>query len=267
MKKLLVLAVIALSLTLGVIKAFAAPTHWVTPELEAGSIHVATVPPDTAKPTATVVAPVLSTNSSKNTTFKVSWSATDPAPSSGIASYNVYYRSLRDTVWRNFKLATTANHAYFTGSAGNAYLFKATARDYAGNVSPTSSPKQTIIPYDNSTGIVAHSGFNSVYTNAASSFYNDTVRYSVAGGEYVTYRFTGKSFHLIGTKGATRSQAKIYIDGVYVRTVDEYSATARFRQRLYYTGWAAAGTHAIKIENLATAGRPRFDIDAIGVER
>lgn len=266
MRRLVVLIVIALSLSLGVVKAFAAGSNWVTPELEDGTVRIATVT-DGVKPTATLVAPVLSTNTSKNTTFKVSWSATDPAPSSGIATYDVYYRSLRDTVWRNFRIATTADYAYFTGRAGNAYLFKATARDNAGNVSPTSRPKQTIIPYDNNSGIVAHSGFNGVYANPASNFYNGTVRYSAAAGESVTYRFTGKSFHLIGTKGASRSKAKVYIDGAYVRTIDAYSATPRYRQRLYYKGWGSAGTHTIKIENLATAGRHRFDVDAIGVVR
>lgn len=99
------------------------------------------------------------------------------------------------------------------------------------------------------------------------NFYNGTVRYSVTAGDSVTYRFTGKSLHLVGAKAGSRSRAKIYIDGAYVRTVDAYSAATRYRQRLYYKGWAARGTHTIKIENLATAGRPRFDVDAIGVER
>lgn len=244
---------------------------WAQFKDKAGNVSAAvsdTVILDNVAPSAVgMTAPALSTSVSKTKVFGVSWSgATDAAPSSGI-SYDVMYRSFRSSTWRYFKSATTARSGSFTGSPGNAYLFRVRSRDNAGNVSGWSATKETIVPYDNNSAISAHSGFDTLYSNSASSFYMGTVRYSTVAGQSLTYRFSGKSVNLIGTKGASRSKAKIYIDGNYIRTVEEYSASARYRQVIYTKAWSAVGTHTIKIVNLATSGRTRFDVDGLGVER
>jgi hypothetical protein len=66
------------------------------------------------------------------TGFQVSWSGSDPAPSSGIASYSVWVQvdGLPPTQW----LAdTTDTAAVYSGSNGHSYSFYSTAKDGAGN--------------------------------------------------------------------------------------------------------------------------------------
>jgi hypothetical protein len=56
---------------------------------------------------------------------------------------------------------------------------------------------------------------------------------------------------------------KVYVDGVFVATVDLYAASASYRSVAYARTWSSLGTHTIRIVVVGTAGRPRVDLDAI----
>src|SRR5206468_9048950 len=45
-------------------------------------------------------------------------------------------------------------------------------------------------------------------------------RYSTSTGAAVTYRFTGSSVAWVSALGLGRGSAKVYLDGVYVRTIN-----------------------------------------------
>jgi beta propeller repeat protein len=223
---------------------------------------------DTVKPSATPSAPAISTNVSKTLSFKVSWSGSDPLPQSGIAAYDVEYKVGPNGTWTNWKSNTTAKSADFKlAKAGNTYYFRAKSKDNAGNESVWSTIKKTIVPYDNNSLIASRSGFGSTAKSLSSGFYLGTTRYSTKKGDKITYRFTGKSVALIGPKASSRSKAKIYINGNYVKTIDAYSSTLKHRQVLFSKTWSSSGTRTITIENLGTAGRTRFDVDGLGVGR
>lgn len=68
---------------------------------------------------------------------------------------------------------------------------------------------------------------------------------------------------LVMAKGPDRGKFKVYVDGVPQETVDTYAATSRPRVIVWQTALRAAGTHEVKIVNLATPGRPRIDLDAV----
>ena len=69
-----------------------------------------------------------------NTTpFTVTWSGTDPAPSSDIASYDVQVRD-GSGVWTDWLTQTAQISADFTGQPGHTYAFRVRARDYAHNL-------------------------------------------------------------------------------------------------------------------------------------
>lgn len=71
---------------------------------------------------------------------------------------------------------------------------------------------------------------------------------------------------VIGTKSTTTGKFAIYVDGSLKATVDTYRATAAARQTLA-TVTVPFGRHAVKVVNLATAGRPNLLLDAIATRR
>lgn len=63
--------------------------------------------------------------------FLVRWRGYDP---SGIASYTVIFKRVGSRKWRILKSRTASTHTSFTGALGRTYLFRAKARDAAGNL-------------------------------------------------------------------------------------------------------------------------------------
>ncbi len=215
-------------------------------------------------PRVYVFTPSVSSNKSKTATFKVRWFAKDE---SGVDfdSYVVKYKPDNSSYWSFWKRGTSAKRGRFKGKPGRTYKFKVWAKDRLGNRG-SSKVKKTIVPYNEGTNIVRRRGFSGFYQNTGSEYYKGTVRYSRSRGNSITYRFKAKSLGLVATKG-NRSKAKIFIDGNYIRTVDARSSTFKPRRLIFNKSWSSKGTHTIKIVNLATSGRRRFDVDGIAVGR
>lgn len=213
-----------------------------------------------------MVTPFVSTRISKTTTFKVKWSATDPAPSSGIKSYTVRYRPSTSRTWRTWKANTTAKEALFKGKAGVTYYFRTKAIDKAGNKG-WSKVYKTIVPFNE--GIFLRKiGFFGYKKLGRSQNYLTSVRYSYRRGHTIVYKlYRNNGIGLVVTKGPKMGRAKIYVDGKYVRTVDAKSSRTRPRQLIYYRNFKKKGTHYLKVVNLGTPGRARFEVDAVVVRR
>jgi hypothetical protein len=73
--------------------------------------------------------------------FTVSWSGSDGANGSGIASYTVYV-SDNGSTFTPPQTSTTATSAPFTGKNGHTYAFYCVASDKAGNRQPAASTAQ-----------------------------------------------------------------------------------------------------------------------------
>jgi hypothetical protein len=84
-------------------------------------------------------------------------------------------------------------------------------------------------------------------------------------GARATLTFSGTGITWIGPTGPTRGQARIYIDGRYVRTVDTYAATFHPSRVLYSARWTTTRDHVIRIVVLGTRGRPTVAIDELVV--
>ena len=217
---------------------------------------------DTAGPDAELTTPFVSTKISKRPSFEVGWSATDPSPGSGIDSYMVRYRAATSSTWTDWKADTKSTSGVFPGVAGVTYYFRVKATDNAGNTG-WSKVRKTIVPYNQGSKVFRRRGFKGYYENSRSRFYLSSVRYSYTRGNELVYKISGASVGLVSTKYKNRGLAKIYIDGRYVKTIDAYSRTFKPRQLVFYTSWTKKGTHFLKIVNLGTPGRARFDVDAI----
>lgn len=94
-----------------------------------------------------------------------------------------------------------------------------------------------------------------------------TVAYATSKGASATFTFTGKAVSWNGPLGATRGKAKVYVDGIYVRTVNLYRSSFDARARLFRFSWKSSGKHTLKIVVAGTPGRPMVAIDDFIVVR
>ena len=223
---------------------------------------------DPTAPRVSMVAPFTSTRISKTTTFKVKWSANDASPSSGIKNYFVRYRPSTSRSWRVWKSNTKSTYGYFTGKAGVTYYFRTKATDNAGNRG-WSKVYKTTLPFNEGIFLKRRKiGFKGYKKLGKSQNYLTSVRYSYTRGNVLVYKlYKNNGIGLIVTKGPKMGRAKIYVDGKYVRTVDARSSKVRPRQLIFYKGFAKKRTHWLKVVNLGTPGRARFEVDAVFVGR
>jgi hypothetical protein len=90
-------------------------------------------------------------------------------------------------------------------------------------------------------------------------------KYATSAGARATFAFTGTRVIWYGPVGPTRGQARIRIDGAYVKTVDLYAGSFTARQAVFSMSWATTGPHTLVIEVVGTAGHPYVAIDQLAV--
>ncbi|MFF2090589.1 X2-like carbohydrate binding domain-containing protein [Paenibacillus sp. NPDC058174] len=86
-------------------------------------------------------------------------------------------------------------------------------------------------------------------TSLAISFRGDyfkDVHQTTANGDAFEYTFTGTGAALIGPKGPEQGEIDIYVDGVFVQTVNAYHASRQTGQTLYSISGLTNGLHTIK---------------------
>jgi hypothetical protein len=82
-----------------------------------------------------------------------------------------------------------------------------------------------------------------------------------------TFSFVGKGVGLVAPLGPSRGAARIYLDGVFVRSIDLHSATTIARRVVFARNWTVNGNHSLKVVVRGTGPHPRFDVDAIAFSR
>ncbi len=231
----------------------------------ASDVTAATVTVDRTAPTVTAPAASLRSSiqiSGATLALRLTWTGADTG-GSGVATYDVA-RSSDGGAFATIATGLTVATLNVGGSSGHTYRFEVRAHDAAGNVGgwlagPTLSPA---LVQNTSTAIGYHGTWT---TSSYTSYSGGSVKYATAAGAYATYTFTGRSVAFVTTRAASRGQAKIYLDGVLITTVDCYAASSTFRWVAFSQTWASAGTHRITIKVVGTIGRPRVDLDAIEV--
>ena len=84
-------------------------------------------------------------------------------------------------------------------------------------------------------------------------------------GASATLTFTGTRISWIGPTGPTRGQARVYLDGRYVRTVDTFSVRFDPSRVLYSATYTVAKERRLTIVVVGTRGRPMIAIDSLAV--
>jgi len=108
--------------------------------------------------------------------------------------------------------------------------------------------------YDSASPLVLYTG---TWTESFSSAYvENTLHSSPRKDSSVFFSFTGTGIEWFGNTGVRHGIANVYIDGVFVRTVDTWNNVSRRQQRLFWQYGLTRGRHNMKIVN---SGRRRPD--------
>src|SRR5687767_1969707 len=152
--------------------------------------------------------------------------------------------SSRTTGWSSYAKRYVAKvMRYYRAAGGTSAAPKATARW-------TASERSKAIDYTGTWRSARHRAYG-----------GDRVLYAKAAGASATFTFTGRKVTWNGPTGPTRGQAKVYVDGAYVRTVNLYRRSFDARSALFRAGWKASGEHTIKIVVVGTKGHAMVAID------
>ena len=192
--------------------------------------------------------------------IRVSWpQAIEP---SGVISAYEVERSVDGGGWAT--VATLAGQTLSwgtSGSTGHSYAFRVRAIDGRGLVSArvTSS---AIAPrvLSQSSSAVRYAG--RWYGHSASAAIGGSTKRTKVRGASATLTFTGRQVAWVGPRGPGRGKVKVYVDGAYVTTVNQWARDSSSRRILFSRTFASGGTHTLKLVNKATAGHPRAEIDA-----
>jgi hypothetical protein len=108
--------------------------------------------------------------------------------------------------------------------------------------------------------------YGGTWTSASHARYaGRAVKYATKAGARATFAFTGSKVAWYGPVGPTRGQARVYIDGVYVKTVNLRARTFTARRIVFTKSWSTSASHTLVILVLGTPGHPMVAIDQIAV--
>ena len=220
---------------------------------------VDSTPPTVTTPTVSIVTP--SGLPASTVPVRIIWTGSDPG--SGIERYLVSESRDGGATLEPAITIVGASTIVRTAQIGSHLRFVVVAIDAAGNTSsPAAGPIFTPTLYQQTTGTAYSTGWT---TASSASFSGGSAKYARVAGKYVTFSFAGRSVAFLSYKSSTRGSVRIYVDGVYKKTVSLYSTTVRARQLVFSYGWAAYGSHKLKLVVVGTAGHPRVDVDGFAV--
>ena len=196
----------------------------------------------------------------------VAWpAATDP--SSGIAGYELQ-SSRNGGAWSpSTALGPTQTHAIVLVGLETSWRFRLRAVDAAGHWSPWTLGPVAFAPHavdDRSSAIGRSAGWAPAYALAA---YERTETGSSSAGASLTMTFTGHGIAVVAPRSPHRGSAKVYIDGVYIRTIFLWSRTTTGRQAVFTRWFAGGGSHRITLRVVGSGPHPLFRLDAFVVSK
>ena len=89
------------------------------------------------------------------------------------------------------------------------------------------------------------------------------VKYATEAGAKASFTFTGARILWYGPVGRTRGQARIFIDGTYLKTISLYATSFTARKVVFSKSWSSAARHTLVIQVVGTAGHPYVAIDEL----
>jgi len=195
---------------------------------------------------------------------RFTWTAGTDA-GSGVAGY-VLQRSIDGGAYTTVANPPTNGQSLDLSNSGHDYRFRVATRDNCGNVSSyRTGPTFRARSFSESNASVKYLKTWSLSTSTV--YVGGKARVATTNGASATLTFSGNRVGWLSRLGPTSGYARVYIDGVLVKTVNLYSATVFDRKLAFVKTWSAIGTHTIRIVALGTSGHPRVTLDQIFVLR
>jgi hypothetical protein len=232
--------------------AGAITAHWVVMDRTA---PVAAAPKVGAAPGAALVGSAIPS--------VVTWTATD-AGGAGIRNYDVA-QSTDGGAFAVIRSGLPGASLAVSLAPGHSYRFEVRATDKASNRGAWAAGS-TVYPalVQSSTGVT----YGGAWTTTTSTVYSGgSARYSGVAGATATYTFTGRAVGVFLTRGPTRGQVAVYVDGVFAATVDLSAATATGPVAAFTRLFSTSASHTIKLVVAGTPGQPYVVVDAFGLIR
>jgi hypothetical protein len=182
----------------------------------------------------------------------------------GVASYRVWVST--DGHAYTFAGAPSSNLFDTRVFAGHTYRYRVYAVDRAVNTSASLyTPVLRTLAYQNtSTAVHFSSGWSTVISP---SYYGGSDRWTNHARTSASLTFVGRAVSWVSALGPTRGQARVYVDGHLISTINLYSPSVVARRVVFSRSVSAGHTHTIKVIVVGTAGHPRVDVDAFLVLR
>jgi hypothetical protein len=221
----------------------------------------ATIVLDTVAPTATTPTRAFVSGSSLSTgrpAIRFTWSGGDAT--SGIDHYELAL-SMDGAAYSTLS-GTIAGPSYMQLLAsGHAYRVRVRAIDAAGNVGAWAyGASFRLTSYQEGSSAIHWTGM--WHTGSSTSFWGGHDRYATASGAKASLTFRGRSFAWVGSVGPTRGWARVYVNGILIRSINLNATTSANRRVLFATSWSTAVSRTVTIRINGTAGHPRGDVDA-----
>jgi hypothetical protein len=184
---------------------------------------------------------------------------------SGVSSY-VVRRRIGTGSWSIIASALTTRWLKVGLAFNTATQFGIAGRDGVGNVGPQAeSPPATAVLLQDGTSLAKYNGTWSLVRTSTAS--NGRLHASTRAGASVEFKTTARTIAIVGRKRTGNGRAKIYVDGVYVKTIDFYRSSTQSKVVVFNQSWPTNGLHSVKLVVVGTSGRPRVEVDAFPILR
>ena len=199
-------------------------------------------------------------------TARGTWSAASDAGSS-IAAYQAQWSVDGGATWSSSTTfsasARSTNHSF---TIGKSYALRVRARDAAGNYGTwtTTTPWTAGVIQDTSSSIVKSSSW---WRSTSKYMSKGSVLTAAKAGRWLSRSFTGRGVAWVGMLGPGRGYAKVYVNGVLMKTVNLHRTGNHYRRVVFSKAWPSSATRTIKIVVVGTSGHPRVDFDALLIIR
>jgi subtilisin family serine protease len=184
---------------------------------------------------------------------------------SGVANY-VVRRRVGSGSWSILSSANAGTSFKVALPFGTAQQFAVAGRDRVGNVGPQAeSPPVTAVLLQDSSSLATYTGTWSLVSSSAAS--NGKFHSTTRTGASIEFKTTARAIAVVGRKGPSNGQAKVYVDGAYVQTIDLHRSSVQSKVVVFNKSWPANGLHSVKLVVVGTAGHPRVEVDAFAFLR
>jgi subtilisin len=148
-----------------------------------------------------------------------------------------------------------------TLTLNHTYAYRVRARDAAGNWSAwaTGSTARLGVVQDNSRLVTYRYGWARAHTASASG---GTTTFGTRAGALARATVTGRQVAILAPIGRYRGVARIYVNGVWVRSVSLYARQSAARRVIWVGAWPTTAVRTIELRIVGTGGHPRVDVDA-----